>query len=489
MKITSPKLDVTNLSPNEKALLCCQTAWDLKDRGDYDGAQRILTPLWPGLGKSPVTKGLHPSVAAEVMLCVGVLTRSIGSRREFNEVQELAKNLITSSITYYESIADIKKVASARVELACCYWWAGELEEARIIVTKALEKLTADGISRAKALLTSAVIEWSASRHRLALDILTRNAPLFEKLNHLVTKGTYHNQIAIILRHLAKSENSEGNLRKAVAEFEKADHYFKQAKNHSFRANVKNNVGLILLSQGRLKDAHKYLSEARRLSVVIKDKVRISGTDESRAQVFIAEGKFKEAETLAKGAVVALDKSDHRGLLADALTTHGVALARLKRFDQALFTFQRAVEVAQQVGALNKAGIAALTLIEELDDLPADTRKAAYHRASEWLASSQSRELLLRLNQAARKVLLSENKCHGEDATERLLNKSCDLQAEVLRYEGLLIRQALAKVSGSVTRAAALLGMSYQGLAYVIEARHRDLLKERSPIRRRSRKD
>jgi hypothetical protein len=44
-------------------------------------------------------------------------------------------------------------------------------------------------------------------------------------------------------------------------------------------------------------------------------------------------------------------------------------------------------------------------------------------------------------------------------------------------------------VSGSVTRAAALLGMSYQGLAYVIESRHKDLLKERSPIRRRSRRD
>jgi hypothetical protein len=31
--------------------------------------------------------------------------------------------------------------------------------------------------------------------------------------------------------------------------------------------------------------------------------------------------------------------------------------------------------------------------------------------------------------------------------------------------------------------------MSYQGLAYVIESRHKDLLKERSPIRRRVRKD
>ena len=31
--------------------------------------------------------------------------------------------------------------------------------------------------------------------------------------------------------------------------------------------------------------------------------------------------------------------------------------------------------------------------------------------------------------------------------------------------------------------------MSYQALAYVIQSRHKDLLKERSPVRRRSRKE
>jgi len=63
------------------------------------------------------------------------------------------------------------------------------------------------------------------------------------------------------------------------------------------------------------------------------------------------------------------------------------------------------------------------------------------------------------------------------------------LQEEILKLGRSLIRQALAKANGSVTRAATLLGMSYQGLAYTIEARHKDLLKERSPVRRRSRKD
>jgi DNA-binding NtrC family response regulator len=120
---------------------------------------------------------------------------------------------------------------------------------------------------------------------------------------------------------------------------------------------------------------------------------------------------------------------------------------------------------------------------------------AAYDRASEWLAKSQSQDLLLRVNEAARKVFA---KLRGaarvedppaEDMIEALLNKPCDLPSEVLKFEGSLIRRALAKANGSLTRAASQLSMSYQALAYILESRHKDLLKERSPIRRRSRRE
>jgi len=56
----------------------------------------------------------------------------------------------------------------------------------------------------------------------------------------------------------------------------------------------------------------------------------------------------------------------------------------------------------------------------------------------------------------------------------------------MLKHESTLIRQALVQSNGSVTHAASLLGVSYQALCYMIENRHKDLLKERTPIRRRS---
>jgi len=495
MRITSLKLDTSHLSQNEEAILRCQTALELKDKGDFEGTRRAMAPLWKTVGARPEIEGLYPSVAAEVMLCIGILTGWIGSKEGIQNAQEVAKNLISESINFYESAGDAKQVAVCRAELAYCYWREGALNEARIHFQEALEKLTTPGNTRARALLRLSIVEWSAERFTEALNILTENAPLFNKISNHATKGAYHSQLAMVLRNLAPTPRTAEHFKRVLKEYEQADHHFKLAHNIVFRADVKNNVGNLFREVSRFKEAHRYLEQARRLRSSVRDKVGTAQIDDTRAQVFIAEKKFKEAEAVARNAVRILEKSGHQCLLADVLVTHGIALARLKRAESAQFAFQRAIEVAHQVGALNKAGIAALTMIEELEELSSDALYAAYDRAVEWLATSQSQDLLIRLNAAARKVVekvrtsASLPQVVPEDPIDAILNKPCDLQQEVLKYEGTVIQRALAKANGSLTRAAAMLSMSYQALAYIIESRQPDLLKERTPIRRRARRE
>lgn len=493
MKITSPKLATSHLPANEAALRRCERALELKDKGDCEGAQKAMGPLWQRMRTRPEINELHASVGAEVLLTVGILTGWVGSRSEAKEDQEIAKNLITESIAYYESVGDTKKIAAARAELAYSYWRDGELNEARIMLLEALRKLPLEGNTRARALLKLAIIEISASRFREALEILTNSALLYKKITNNAVRGAYHNELAIVLRNLANSEplNKQDHLRQALNELMRADHHFGLAKNKVFRSCVKNNVGLILLNLSRYKEATKYLEEARRLSVMVRDKVRTAQIDETRAQVLIARKKYKEAEALAKRAASVLERSGQKCLLADALITRGIALARLKQSARAQFIFKEAIEIAQQVGALNKAGLAALTLIEELDEVSSDTLTAAYDRASEWLATSQCQDVLLRLNNAGRKVMgITLGEGRAKDAPQAILNHACHLQTEVLKFEENLIRQALTQADGRLTRAASQLKMSYQALAYIIESRHRELMDKRSPIhRRRARKE
>lgn len=62
---------------------------------------------------------------------------------------------------------------------------------------------------------------------------------------------------------------------------------------------------------------------------------------------------------------------------------------------------------------------------------------------------------------------------------------NCSLEAELLKYEGDLIALALKSTGGHLTNAAGLLGLSHQNLSSIIKSRQRQLLNQRSPVKRR----
>ena len=486
MKMASPKLEIAHLNANGEALRKCKTALEQKDRGDYAGAQETMRPLWKRVGERPKTTGLDSSVAAEVLFCVGILTSWIGSKNQIRDAQEIAKNLLTESITYFESIRDMTKVAVAQSEIAYCYWREGALNEARSWLDEALEKLTFEGAARARALIKLTTVEWTAGRFREALELLEANESLFRKITNHTIKGGYHTELAIIHRNLATMENRLEYFRRAINEYREAERQFRLAHNQIFRADVINNVGFLLFKLGHHKEAHKYLNEARRLTVKFKDKSHTAQIDESRSQVLIAQGKLTEAERVARRSVSVSRKSGRFCLIAEALITQGTALARLGRTARAHFVFRQAIEAAHQVNALNIAGLAALTLIEEIQNLSPEILQAAYRQAREWLANSQSPDIKLRLADVAARVVASiHTELSTDEATEILLSEPGGLRAQLEKHERVVIKRALDEVDGRVTHAASLLDMRYQSLAYIIERRHPDLLKKRTPIRRR----
>ena len=487
MRSVLSKSDLSHMTASERALIKCQKALELKDKADYTGAMEVMRPLWNGVGEYPDIEGLHPTVAAEVLLCTGILTGWIGSKDELKASNEWARDLLTESITYYESFQDAIRIAAVHTELGYCYWRAGALEEARIWFRDALEHLPAEGYTRANALFGLSVVEWSSSRFKESLRILTENAPLFKKINNHALKGVYHMQVGMALRNLATPESRGTESDRVLWEYAEADKHFKAAHNRIFRAHNLNNISYVLRDQSRFRESHEYLDHARQLAVRAKDRVKTAQIDESRAQLFIAEGKYAEAESVAGRAVKTFQKSGHQCFLAEALTTHGIALARLGNTARAQLTLQRAIEVAHQAGSLNRAGIAALTLIEEIHDLSADTMSSAYEQAVEWLKEAQSHALLLRFKAAGSKLAARLRTDTKTNPTETLLKrKKC--KEDLLQLEEERIRKALVEAKGSVTHAAPLIGVTYPGLIYIIKSRHPHLLDERSPVRQRQRR-
>jgi tetratricopeptide (TPR) repeat protein len=487
---TMAKLDTSHLPANALALSLCERALQLKDRGEFDAAREVMRPLWKQLGQRPDTEGLNPTTTAEVLLCAGILTSWIGGQNQIKEADEWARDLLTESMRLFEAEEGTTKVAQARTEIAYCYRRAGALDEARIWFTDALEKLIVEGNARAYALLGLSVVEWSLTRYDEAFKILTDNAGLFRKIDSHSLRGFYHNQLAMVLRSVAPAHKRDAYYERALREYEAAELDFKLARNTLFRADVNNNRGFLLFKLARFREAHQYLQEARRLALLVRNKVVVAQIDDTRAQVLIAENKYNEAEAVARPAVSSLRRSGHQGLLIDTLITHGVALARLGKTDKAEFNFREAIEIAHQMGVLSKAGVASLTMIEEIDHLAPDALAHAYQQAGEWLADCQSEALLLKFKTAGMRLALELlRKREAEEATTTLFNMPRNLTTEVVMFERDLIRQALAKAEGGrVVDAARWLGVSYQRLAHRITTKHQELVNERSPVHRRSRK-
>ena len=66
----------------------------------------------------------------------------------------------------------------------------------------------------------------------------------------------------------------------------------------------------------------------------------------------------------------------------------------------------------------------------------------------------------------------------GESASQKKSFKE-----QVWEFERGIIKAALEETGGSVTRAAKKLGLTHQGLCYIINYRHKELLGARNPVR------
>jgi DNA-binding NtrC family response regulator len=401
------QLDNPNLSFNERAELRCQLAKELEEAGNYEAARNALGELWRRVGDRPKIEDLDPRTAAEVLLRVGSLTGWIGSVRQIEGAQELAKDIIGESSTIFESLHETEKIAEAQSDIAFCYWREGALDEARVALQEALSRLEGrKSEQRAVALLRSSTVELSASRNHDALRILTNAAPLFEASSSHPLKGKYHGNLGVILKDLSESEQREDYRDRALIECAAASFHFEQAGHTRYRARTENNLGFLYFKAGRFSEAHEHLDRARRLFISLKDSGSVAQVDETRARALLAQGRNAEAERIARLAVRTLEKGDERFVLAEALATHGTALARLGHYEQARSTLQRAVEVAQQAGSLDRAGQAAMTMIEELGGrLTLDDMQSIYDRADELLTDSTDRATLTRLRSCARQVV------------------------------------------------------------------------------------
>jgi tetratricopeptide (TPR) repeat protein len=392
-----------NLSSNRRAQLRCELARKFENEGDYEAARKAMGDLWRQIGQRPLLEGLDDETKAAVLLRAGVLTGWIGSARQISGAQETAKNLISESIAISEALGENSKAAEGQIDLAYCYWREGAFDNGRVLLQEAMKRLPeSDAELRAKALLRSALIEKDASRYNDALKIHREAAQLFNLIDNHCLRGSFHNEFATVLKNLGAAENRQDYIDLALIEYAAAAYHFEQAGHIRYLACVENNLAMLFWKAQRFADAHEHLDSAELLFKRLNDDVHRAQVDETRARVLLAEGRIAEAEKAARRAVRTLETGDELSLLAQALTTLGISLALLQRFEEARSALERAIDRAQQAGDVENAGKAALALIEQLGShLSNDDLAASVERARILLEEIQDISILRRLADCA----------------------------------------------------------------------------------------
>jgi CheY-like chemotaxis protein len=489
-QLTALKKQSGDLTLAERADLSCRLAKELEKSGEYEAACEALSGFWPDRGGLPDLEGLDDQTTAKVLLRVGALAGWQGSAQQTEGSQEAAKDLITRSIEIFEHLGQSEGAAEAHTDLAICYWREGSFDEARINLDIALRQLKDEESDlRAVVLIWSGLVEGDAGRLNEALHLYNEVAPLIEQIQDHAIKGTFHSQFGLVFRRLATPENSEHYLDQALIEYAAASFHFEQAGNERYLARVENNLGFLFYTIGRYPDAHQHLDRARHLFLELKDLGTAAQVDETRARTLLAEDRVNEAERVVRFAVKVLERGGQQAVLAEALTTYGIVLARLGNYSRSKALLDRAIEVAQTAGDLEGAGRAKLSIIEELAEQTAAPELALiYQTAADLLQRSQDPSAGKRLIACARRVIEALGAAEQLEDSEGMEHswEGFSFKREVLKSEKAIIERALRDAGGAVTKAARLLGFRHhQSLISLINSRHKDLLKTRSAVRPR----
>src|SRR5690242_8224309 len=185
----------------------CERALGLERAGDYESARAALGKLWSRIGERPAVDELLPETQAEVLLRVGALSGWLGSANQIPGAQEFARDLLTESITLFESLGEQDKRAEAMGDLALCYWRSGAQDEGRALFRQAVDAAQ-KAETKLRTLTNASTVEISSGRYEDALALLNAAAAFLAEVSDDWIHGAYHYQRGLVYRNLDELDHA-----------------------------------------------------------------------------------------------------------------------------------------------------------------------------------------------------------------------------------------------------------------------------------------
>lgn len=385
---------------------------------DLDLLSGLLSKVWENSDLDPDYSYFAPEINAELLRLSGICISQRGRSRGLVDQQVRAKDILTRAADIFANIGDREKTAEANIALAVCYWFSGEVEECNVVLSSLETEFNQNqGIYLKIQLNRIGCLSWQRN-YEQAITIINLINDCVEDFPDQKLQAQFYNNAGLTYHYVGENE-------KAINYGLKAVDISRLIESDRFLGLNLNCLALFCREINDFTSAHLYAEEAISVFESIGDAGWVPHVLDTRALIFLDEGRFDEAlETINKAVALFSESEDYSGL-TEAMFTKCRCLLRLRREAEAF------------------------ALFSELG-----------HIASVRIGETALRKYSAQLAEEVRFI-------DGKTFRER---------TDFLKEN--LIREALRASGGNIGEAAQALGESHQALSFMLKSKYPGLYEE-----------
>lgn len=310
---------------------------------DLPESRRILSAVWEDIDQEPKVEGFELFLKAEILRLCGFHLSYHGRAHNQKKYQARGKDYLSEAIRIFDSQQITHKSAEAKVMLALCYWYEGEINESETILSEIEAEYAHNPLH---------VVSLQICINRLMIHYYKQEfeagIKIVEKLKDLVTFCTdwrlvtmYHNQAGIISRRLKKFDT-------AVFHFHESLKSARLAKSERFCAINYNNLANVYKDVRNFELAHANADKAIKFYDELGEVGWLAHILDTKANIYLDENEPDSALQIIDRALDIFNKGEDYAGLAESLFTKCQILLRLNSETEAFLLFAEIVGLTKQ---------------------------------------------------------------------------------------------------------------------------------------------
>ena len=316
--------------------------------GRYREGLESLSAVWSDVNAEPDLAGLDTVEKASLLLRCGVLAGFLGRLDNNPAAQENSKNLLTAARESFLELDDEDGIVESENWLSMAYMRKGEYREAEAWIDSSLERdLSTDHSARIESFICKSLLLLETERFEDALNFLRSIEPFVQEFDDDYFNGCFSANLGVILRNL-------GRLPDAMQMYNLAKHFHQRSGNTLYLATVENNLAIIYKQEGRFAAAHECVDYAIDLYKDGRDYSRYGFCFDTKASLYLAEGKLDEALTVVEKGLEVLRETEFTAYLVETLFTKIKIQAAKQDIAGAAISFSEAAECIKEVQGMDQ---------------------------------------------------------------------------------------------------------------------------------------